>query len=125
MKCRRIFGFGVLTLIASAVDLPRTPAAFSLSAPINVRDYGARGDGGYVSDATISAGSNQLTSASSRFRTSDAGKPIVVVGAGLMINGRPDPLVTTIAAVTGPGTVHLAAPAATHAESAWTAWGTE
>lgn len=126
----RILGFGTLALVALALWRPQTHAVLSLtssrvSSPINVRDYGARGDGGYVSDAAIAAGSNQLTSPSGRFRTADAGKPIVVLGAGPVINGKPDPLVTTIATVMGPRTLRLAGPAATGATAAWASWGTD
>lgn len=126
----RILGLGALTLAALGLWRPQTHAVQSatssrVSRPINVRDYGARGDGGYVSDAAIAAGSSKLTSPSGRFRIPDAGKPIVVLGAGPAINGKPDPLVTTIAAVMGPQTLRLACPAATGATGTWASWGTD
>jgi hypothetical protein len=51
-------------------------------------DYGAKGDGKYISDATMSSGSTTLTSAAGGFVSTDVGKKILVRGAGTTANGQ-------------------------------------
>jgi hypothetical protein len=82
--------------------------------------YGAKGAGGRIADAVITAGSAIVTSASGGFANAKAGMVAVVVdGAASRVGGRPAPLITTIlsvqsnfqitlnATVTQPGTVSM------------------
>ena len=111
---------GLLSGIAYPRALP-----FSTRTTINVRSLGARGDGRYVSNADVEAGSRELISATAQFQASDVAKPIVVVGAGEVVSGKPNPLVTKIAAVNGPESVTLAVPAVNSATKTWASWGTD
>lgn len=77
---------------------------------VDVRWYGVKGDGKYITDASMSAGSTALASNMGRFICpTDIGRTIWVQGAG--ITGTT--LVTTILACTDSNHVTLAAPAST------------
>lgn len=73
----------------------------------NVRAYGAVGDGRFLTDVSITSGSNVLTSASGVFTASDVGKAIRVVGGA----ANSTDLVTTVAGFTSATTITLAAAA--------------
>src|SRR5438445_4444386 len=74
-----------------------TPRSLSarFAETINVKDYGAKGNARYVTDASISAGFNVLSSAQAGFVSGDVGKSIAVAGAG----PSGGPLLSTIIAV--------------------------
>lgn len=77
---------------------------------VDVRAYGAKGDGKYITDATITAGSATLVSNMGRFACPwEVGKTIWVQGAGL--GGAT--LATTVATCTDANHVSLSALAAT------------
>lgn len=88
---------------------------------ISVTDYGAVADGKTVTDGAISASTSTFTSATAAFTSADAGKLIVVQGAGA--SGAP--LATTIAGYTNATTVTLTAPAATTVSGATMIFGTD
>lgn len=80
------------------------PGAGSASAAVNVRSapYSAKGDGRQVTDATISASSNQLHSNQAAFTNADVGKLVVINKAGAALAGPPaSPTATPVAATTG------------------------
>jgi hypothetical protein len=77
------------TLNATYAPLATTPqraggtSSSTASLPFfNAKDYGARGDTVTVTDAAITGGTNQLSSASAAFITADAGKWVTITGAG-------------------------------------------
>ena len=74
---------------------------------VNVRAYGAVGDGRFLTDVSITAGSNVLTSASGAFTAADVGKAIRIVGGAASSTD----LVTTIAGFTSATTITLGAAA--------------
>lgn len=65
---------------------------------LDVRDYGAQGDGQRVNDASITNGQKTLTSAQANFTQADVGKLVVVESASAVTY---EPLITTIASVAG------------------------
>jgi hypothetical protein len=76
----------------------------------NVKDFGAKGDGVYVTGmATIAAGSNALQLIGANFQTADIGKRIVLPGAGTA----GVPLSTTIAGRTSSSQITLGTTAIT------------
>jgi hypothetical protein len=77
---------------------------------VDVRWYGAKGDGKYITDSTMAAGSASLSSSMGRFTCpTDVGRHIWVQGAGVGGNT----LSTTIASCTDSNHVTLSAPAST------------
>jgi hypothetical protein len=88
---------------------------------INVRDYGATGDGRRVSDAAMTSGSATLTSATAVFTNGDVGKRVVVWNAGTTTDsyavGVAQQLATTIVAYVNATTVTLATTATTTVSS--------
>lgn len=95
---------------------------------INVKDYGALGNGmTTAADGHVTSGLTAFTSASAAgaggpaFSLSDVGKTIVIPGAG--VSGAV--LRTTIAAYVSAGAVTLAAPASTTVTTARTYWYTD
>jgi len=74
---------------------------------VNIRAYGGIGDGRFLTDVSVTSGSNVLTSASAPFTSNDVGKPIRVVGGA----ANSTDLVTTIAGFTSATTITLAAAA--------------
>jgi hypothetical protein len=64
---------------APTTDTPSSTSVLSL---------GVKGDVRTVTDAAITSGSNQLSSTSAAFTTSDIGKKVQVVGAGAAFNNR-------------------------------------
>lgn len=89
----------------------------------DVRTYGAKGDGRFCTDASISSGSSVLTSASAPFQPSDVGKPIQIKGA--LISGATS-LVTTITGYTSASMVTLGASAtATLTGNGLALWATD
>lgn len=90
----------------------------------DVKMYGAKGDCRYSDDVTMTAGSTILTSAAAGFASTDSGKPISVLGAGPSVNGRADPLSSTISSVSG-HTAVLADAAQTNVSNAHASWGTD
>ncbi len=89
----------------------------------NVMWYGAKGDGKFVSDGVITGGTTTLTSATAGFVAADAGKAIMIKGAGAAGQSN---FVTTIASVTNSTTVVLSSPVTTTvASGGWVLWGTD
>ncbi len=88
---------------------------------VNVAATGAVADCQFITDATISAGSRNLSSASNPFVAGDVGKSIVVANAG----GSSANLVTTIAAFTDADHVILSDAASTSAGGKMAQWGTD
>lgn len=86
----------------------------------SVQEYGATGDAVLKADGAITAGDATFTSASSAFVDADAGKGIIIKGAG----AAGAELITTIASVTSATTVELAANAATTVSGATFTYGT-
>jgi len=82
-------------------------------APINVKEYGAKGDGISASDGAITASDNTFTSAGGAFTSSDVGKVLIIAGAGAAGVG----LVTTIASITSASEVETTEAAATTVSS--------
>ena len=87
---------------------------------LSVSMFGAVGDAQTVNTGAISVGSSLLTAAGAGFAPTDAGKLIIVVGAG--VSGTA--LETTISAVTDATHVTLTAAASTGVSSAEVCWGT-
>lgn len=83
--------------------------------------FGAVGDGLMLTDATITATDQTLTSASNPFTAADVGKSILIVGAGTA----GAVLVTTIASYTGAGSVELTAAAGTTVSGVRAYYGTD
>lgn len=84
--------------------------------------YGAVGDGKAVNDGNVSAGSTAFTCTTSNYFTSaDAGKTIVIRGAGAAGAN----LTTTIAVYVSPTAVTLANAASTTVVNTKAVWGTE
>lgn len=79
---------------AFAAPQPIGPFVRPSQLPANVRIYGAKGDGVSLTDASITSGSNRLTSPTAAFGAGDVGKPIAIGYAG---TGGTNTLVTTIA----------------------------
>jgi hypothetical protein len=76
-----------------------------VSAALNVRDFGAKGDGRSTEDGAMTSGQAVLTSATAEFSSADVGKYVSVAGAGTLGAG----LGTTIASVQGPTSATLSA----------------
>ncbi len=87
----------------------------------SVKDYGAKGDCIFLSDAGITAAAATLTSAAAAFTSADVGKAAWVEGAG----AAGADLLTTIATYTDPNTVELTAAASTTVSSAKARYGTD
>jgi len=87
----------------------------------HVDDYGAVGDGKYISTTSITSGSATLTAGYAAFSASDVGKAIVVDGAG--VGGAN--LETTILSFTSSTQVVLAANASTTVANKPTSLGTD
>jgi hypothetical protein len=81
-------------------QIPTTPWVF------NVLNYGAVGDGQFVTDGAMGSGAAVLTSATANFQPSDVGKAVMVKGAGA---AGVTTLVTTIASRQSATQVTLAA----------------
>lgn len=87
---------------------------------INVKEYGALGDGKSVADAAITTGTPNLSSVTAGFVVTDVGKTVVVIGAG--VAGAP--LVTTILSWQNSSAVTLSINASTTVSNAKLYWGT-
>jgi hypothetical protein len=85
----------------------------------NISEFGAVGDGRYVTDGNVSG--STVTSATANFSTADRGKVIVCVGAGS--SGKD--LTTTIATVVGTNQITLTAAASTAVSPTRVEWGTD
>lgn len=88
---------------------------------LNIKDYGAKGDGKYTADAAITSGHATLTSASNPWTAADVGKTIGVYAAG----SASAILLTTIQAVNNAGNITLAANAVTTQTATIAVWGTD
>lgn len=77
-------------------------------AVIDVRDYGAIGDGKVATDCYMTSGSPLLSCESPHFVASDVGKKIVVYGSGPTAKGYLQPLASTISSVISATQVTLA-----------------
>lgn len=92
--------------IFSTVAARLTNGALNL---IGLKDYGAKGNGITVSDATTTNGSATVTSPTAAWTSADVGKLAVLRGAGTAGT----PLVTTISTVVAAGQITLAITAGT------------
>lgn len=89
----------------------------------DVRTFGAVGDGQVVTDASITNGTNVLSSPSKPFKPSDVGKAVMVKGA---LTSGATTLVTTITGYTSSSTVTLGANAtATLSGTGMVLWATD
>jgi len=75
---------------------------------IDVRDYGALGDGKVATDCYMISGSSLLSCESSHFVASDVGKKIAVYGSGPIVKGYIQPLASSISSVVSAAQVTLA-----------------
>lgn len=82
--------------------------------------YGAAGDAQIVTNGAMGLGSFVLTSVSGKFKDTDVGKKIGVLGANIAAF----PLITTIASYQSPNQVTLAVAASTAVVGAQVIWGT-
>jgi hypothetical protein len=87
----------------------------------NVKVYGAKGDQQTVSDASITSGTDDLTTVSDAFTAEDVGKAIRVYGAG----AAGADLITTILAYVSATAVTLATNASTTIAAKQIKWGTD
>ncbi|MGH7295307.1 MAG: right-handed parallel beta-helix repeat-containing protein [Polyangiaceae bacterium] len=97
------------------------------SLQVNVRDFGATGNGQTVTDGAMTSGSGTLTcSTSAPFKSTDVGKTIVVSEAGTPTgsHGVTD-LTTTISAFTNASTVTLTASAGASVTGATVTFGSD
>ena len=126
----RVTGWLLLCAMASAQApslndyqdrLTTTAGKITRNGEVNVADYGAVADCQFITDATIGAGSRNLSSASNPFVAGDVGKSIAVADAGDSGTN----LVTTIAAFTDAGHVVLSEAASSNAGGKMTQWGTD
>jgi len=123
---RQFTFFAVLWLLAAvlrAADVSERPT-------INVKDFGAKGDGQRAMDGVMTKGSPVLSSASAHFTAEDVGKPIYVLGAAVQkfpeLGDVPGaPLNSHIAGVTNAHTVTLADAAQCDATATGVTWGTD
>jgi Right handed beta helix region len=123
-----VFFLIILIIATGANGIPATPSTQVLTQinhVFNVKEYGARGDCRYADDANMNAGSTVLTSAAASFGSADVGKPIYLLGAGIVVNGNADPLSTTISSVRSGSAADLADAAQTTVSSAHMSWGTD
>jgi hypothetical protein len=88
---------------------------------LNVKDFGAVGDGKIVLGGSISSGSSTLTVSGGSFVAGDIGKQIVVEGAGSNKNS----LFTTIGSVTSATQVGLSASASSTVSNRRVVYGTD
>jgi hypothetical protein len=93
----------------------------SLTGVAAAKDFGALGDGIYLTDVTTTASSATLTSASAAFTSADVGKVVSVQGAG----AAGAQFTTTISAVVSGTQVTMAASASTSVSSANAVYGTD
>ena len=96
---KRLHSALLYCVVSLALPVSQTLA----DAYVLITAHGGVADGRVVSDATMGPSTTTLTSATAGFVASDAGRRIVVAGAG----ASGDPLMTTIAAVTNATTVTL------------------
>jgi hypothetical protein len=93
---------------------------------LNVRAFGAMGDGQVATDCSMRSGTAVLTCATQHFSRSDVGKVIAVYGAGSTIRGFIQPLATIILSYQSPEIVVLKAAASTTVtNSERVVWGTD
>jgi len=95
---------------------------------MNVKDYGAVGDGITNSDGLANSGSTTFTSASANFVNSDIGKVIVISKAGGVVTASASGtggFATTITAVSSLTTVTLAAAPSTSVSGVYYTYGTD
>lgn len=89
---------------------------------IDIKAYGAKGDGRSVTDGAISGTQTLLTCATSTpFTAADVGKTIAIAGAG--VAGAT--LQTTIASYVSSSQIHTTVAASTGVSGALTGWGTD
>lgn len=91
--------------VGGSVQLKPTAASVGVPLVFNVKDYGAKGDGRQLFDATITSGQATVTSATAAFTSGDVGKTAIFTAA----SGGGAVLVTTILSVTNSTTAVLAA----------------
>jgi hypothetical protein len=87
--------------VMSAADKGKVDATGRV---FNVKIYGAKADGQTFTDATMASSSTTLTTSGSHFTSADAGKSIIVKGAGASSHD----LITTIVVVNGVSSITLA-----------------
>jgi len=95
--------------------------------PINIKEFGAVGDGKIVRDGVMTASSGVLTSATAAFTSEDIGKSIRVDNAGAVntnLNGGWQPLAATIAGFISATQVRLSVAASHSTTKAEVSWGT-
>lgn len=118
---------GTNTFTNAVIDFTQSNSSFQetlatkLNRILDVKDYGAAGNGAFKVDGAITSGSHTLTSASSTFAVSDIGKVIRVVGAG----STSSLLETTISAYISPTSVTLTVAAGTSVTGATFIYGTD
>lgn len=112
---------GIWYVIADDLSLAQLDARYSQSRVFNVERYGAKHDGQRVYDGAITSGQAILTSSTNQFASTDAGKVIVVSGAGAAGVA----LRTTILSYQNAGQVTLAANASTTVTGKVVTWGTD
>jgi Pectate lyase superfamily protein len=106
-------------------DLPLTQVKNLFPDWLNVKNWGATGNGKMVTDAAISASGTTLTSASAAFTSGDVGKLVVIMGAGALNGSVGIPLAGTITGFTNSTTVTISATATTTVSAATCYYGTD
>lgn len=107
--------------LSGSAEVFITPRAEELSGDYVATSYGIVADGHYLSDGTITTGTNAFSSASASFTASDVGKTIVIQGAG----AAGVTLKTTISGFTNSTHVTLTANAGTSVTTGKTYYGTD
>ena len=112
---------GLVTYTPAGTGAVSTTVQTKLRQWISPEDYGAVGDANEITDASINAGSNVLTTATGHFVASDVGKRISVWGAG---SGNYS-LVATIATFTSSSSITLSTNASTSVSGVVAQYGTD
>lgn len=111
-------GAGVVTSTGSSAS---RSLANRFADVVNVKDFGAAGDGKTIVGGSISSGSNALTVSGANFASADIGKQIVIEGAA----SNKHSLFTTISSVTSATQVVLAANASSTVSNRRVVYGTD
>lgn len=106
-------------------DLPLTQLKNTLPDWLNVKNWGATGNGKLVTDAGITATGSTLTSSSANFTSGDVGKIGVIMGAGALNGSVGIPLPFTITGFTSSTQVTISATATTAVSNAVCYYGTD
>jgi hypothetical protein len=117
----RPFSMSTMLLKLSMIAAVLAQAGVTRVYAVTPQDFGGKGDVVTLRDGAIGAGAASFRSGSATFTTNDAGKAIVVAGAG---HGG-GALITKIQAFVSPNEVALAADAGTSVSDALTYYGTD